>query len=206
MKKIYVYTHHVIDADVWYVGVTSKPKERFQNHRYEKTSLGPYIKDSGVPFKQNKNIETTILYCVNDMKTALSLEDRLIIELNCINKHRSGLISSDKNQYYKEKYRTNPEVYQMKRIEWKKNHQEQVSSYVRKWRKNNLEEVRAKDRIAQAAKRSTPAGKIYNRVDSYNRRNNPIVTPSEAVEMFELTGWVPTFVKHDDLLHVDTVI
>lgn len=195
MKKLYVYEHHVIDANLWYVGVTSKPKERFQNDYYKTTSLWPYIKDSGVPFKQNKNIETIVLP-VSDREFALRLEDMLILKYRalgqCINEVRSGHLRVNDNAAY--------------RRELRKKDPERHRGYVRKWRKNNLEEVRAKDRIAQAAKRSTPAGKIYNRVASYNRRNNPIITPSEAVEMFELTGWVPTFVKHDDLLHADAVV
>lgn len=195
MKRIYVYTHHVIDADVWYVGVTSKPKERFQNHYYETTSLWPYIKDSGVPFKQNKNIETIVL-SVSDREFALRLEDILILKYRalgqCINEVRSGHVRvNDNAAYRRELYKKDPERHR---------------GYVRKHRKNHLEEVKVINRISKAKERSTPEGKIYNRVASYNRRNNPIVTPSEAVEMFELTGWVPTFVKHDDLLHTDTVV
>lgn len=195
MKKIYVYAHHVIDADVWYVGVTSKPKERFQNHYYETTSLWPYIKDSGVPLKQNNNIETIVL-AVRDRELAFRLEDMLILKYRalgqCINEVRSGHVRVNDNAAY--------------RRELRKKDPERHRGYVRKYRKIHSEAVRAKDRITKAAKRSTPAGKIYNRVASYNRRNNPIITPSEAVEMFELTGWVPTFVKHDDLLHADAVV
>ena len=57
-------------------------------------------------------------------------------------------------------------------------------------------------RSYQKARLKTPKGKIYNRVAAYNKANpgKITVTPLEAVEMYEATGWVPTFVKHDDLL------
>lgn len=203
MKKFYIYEHHVIDADVRYVGVTTNPKKRFMNANYKGKSLYKYL-DISVPLAKNKNIETTILYCVNNKKTALSLEDRFIVEMNTINIRRSGHISSDKNRYYKEKYKEHPEVYQTKKAEWRNNHLEESRTIGRKCR-----ELHRDARIEQTKKwRSTPQGRINTRVRSFNNRHpdKAVVTPSEAVEMFELTGWVPTFVKHDDLLHTDTVV
>lgn len=49
---------------------------------------------------------------------------------------------------------------------------------------------------------STSEGIIYNRVSAYNQyhQDSKIITPSEAKEMYILTGYIPNFIKNDDLL------
>lgn len=50
--------------------------------------------------------------------------------------------------------------------------------------------------------RSTPEGKIYNRVAAYNHYHpdKAIETPMEAREKYLETCYIPAYIKHDDLI------
>ena len=62
----------------------------------------------------------------------------------------------------------------------------------------------ARDYIKDYCKqwRSTIEGKIYNRVHNYNRNhpNKAIETPLEAKQKYLETGYIPTYIKNDDLI------
>lgn len=49
---------------------------------------------------------------------------------------------------------------------------------------------------------SQPEWKIFNRVNSYNHihPDRKLITPLEAKEMYELTGYIPDFIKKSDLI------
>jgi len=142
MKTYYVYVHHVIDADLYYVGQTCNPKRRHNNYKYTETSLCKYL-DFSVPFKKNPNIETLILPPTESYEKAKKLEDNLIqfyrSKTKCINEVGSGLYSvTDTAEYQREAYKKHPERY-------KEN--------ARQYREKNREVVNEKKRLYYQRKR-----------------------------------------------------
>lgn len=171
MKTYSVYLRHVADTDLYYVGVTSNMKKR--GCRYRNGEFKKYIKD-GFSADSDPNIETSVVYETSDKTLALYMEQTFISFIpkhKCLNqKNSGGKWKEDRNNAKREWYAGNED-------EKKKNYE------------------RVKNR------RNTPQGKLYYRVDNYNRTHptSRLVTPQEAVEMFELTGWVPSFIKNNDL-------
>lgn len=57
------------------------------------------------------------------------------------------------------------------------------------------------NRKAEAKRNATPERKIYKRVSSFNRRHPDLAieTPLEAKTKYLETGYIPTYIKHDDL-------
>lgn len=72
-----------------------------------------------------------------------------------------------------------------------------INEYDKQYYTEHREERKQYDK----QRNSTPERKIYYRVAAFNRYHpdKKIVTPSEAVEMYELTEWIPDFIKNDDL-------
>lgn len=48
-------------------------------------------------------------------------------------------------------------------------------------------------------RRETPEGRIYDRVKAYNQNHTPIETPLEARDKYLSDGYIPTYIKNDDL-------
>lgn len=172
MKVYTVYLRHVKDADFYYVGTTTNMKNR--GRRYNSGNFRNYIKGNNAD--TDDNIDTFVLYKTNSKDIALKLEQWFISIIpmeKCLNMKKSGgEWRADKNKAKRDWYAGNEE-------EKKKNY------------------ARVKNR------RSTLKGKIYYRVDNWNRAHptSKLITPQEAVDMFELTGWVPPFVKNNDLIN-----
>lgn len=57
------------------------------------------------------------------------------------------------------------------------------------------------DRKYRMAERSKPEGKIYNRVTSFNQKHPDKMTetPMEAKRKYLETGYIPPYIKNDDL-------
>lgn len=110
------------------------------------------------------NINTTILTEGLTKKEAELLEDKLI---------REGWERGDciNKQGSGGEWRDNPVECQK---QYREAHKEEISQY-------------------EKQRNSTPARKIYDRVKNYNRHHRMIITPMEAKDMYELTGYIPTF-------------
>lgn len=181
MKKYRFYIHHLLKEDLFYTGITSTPLwARFRNNQYKTTALFPYL-DLNIPLMKNPNIETVYTEPLYTYDEAKFIEDWFITAFKpgkCINKQRSGLIRYDKN-------------------------------YVQAWRSTHTEQYRKANVVSKQKERSTPAGKIYNRVASYNYKHadNIFETPLEAKNKYLESGYIPLYVKHDDLVvHINTII
>lgn len=146
MKTYYVYVHHVVDADLYYVGQTNNPVRRFTNSRYETKGLYQYL-DLSIQFKQNPNIETAYAYCADNENTARKVEDRLIQNYmsigKCCNKYRSGSrFVENKNAYNRQLRVENPE------------YRERRNEYAREYHQKNRDAIlerkrrRYKERLA----------------------------------------------------------
>lgn len=126
-----------------------------------------------------ENIEHKVLVDGLTKAQAEQWEDRIIQALSmngmCINKNRSGgLYRDDKQSYMKQ---------------WEEDHKEERKTY----NKQRYEDYNKK-------RLSTPEGKIYNRVKSYNLYHTPIETPMEAKQKYLEYGYIPTYIKNNDLI------
>lgn len=164
---------------MYYAGMSNQqPKNRHRQSQYKGIELEPYIEKYGWD-----SMEISILQDNMTEEQALYWEGRLIDFYcsigRCINKRRSGGWTKDKekvSKYHKQ---------------YDKEHREQRRQYNKKHR----EERKQYD----AKRRSTPEGKIYNRVKNYNHNHTPIETPMEAKQKYLESGYIPDYIKNDDL-------
>lgn len=186
----WVYAHITPEKDV-YIGMSQQqPSQRWFPSEYKGTALQTYIERFGW-----ENIEHRVLVDSLSKQQAEQVEDWFITKITqegfCINKQRSGGHSRDNDEVRKEQkkayYETNRDkILEQKKV-YREEHREQQLEY---WK------VRNKQR------NSTPEGKIYNRVKSYNRYHPDLTieTPMEARTKYLETGYIPSYIKNDDLI------
>lgn len=197
-KNYKLYAHITTDWLI-YIGYTKqKCYRRWQSNQYINTALEPYIKRDGW-----KNIKHILIQDELTKKQAEILEDLLIKQATidgwCINKRRSGGIRRD-----------NPKEYHK---QWYLNHKEEQNEYVKQYAVEHKEELkqyhqqywqnRREEHISYLKQRRlTPEGKIYTRVTNFNRLhpNEIIETPLEAKQKYLETGYIPTYIKNNDLI------
>lgn len=195
-----VYVHKVDTADngpMWYVGMSSNIKNRWQPSLYKCKSLWPYIQEYGW-----ENMEHRIVADGLDYELACKFEDALIrmyrIGDCCINERRSGLIATKKKDvYYNKWYEDHREEHNAYSKQYYEEHREELKAYNKQYNEEHREEKKAHNR----ARRSTPDGKIYNRVASFNQRHPDRMTetPKEARDKYLSTGYIPDYIKNNDL-------
>lgn len=198
-KRIYVKTSgyfvyaHTTPNGMIYVGMSKlQPCQRWHPKQYKDNSLAPYIKQYGW-----ENIEHRVLIDGLTKKEAEQWEDKLIMVLSinglCINERRSGGIKRDDKQAYYKQYN---EDHKEERKQWREDHRDDKQAYNKQYNEDHKDYIKAynKQRL------STHEGKIYNRVSNYNRNHTPIETPMEAKRKYLECGYIPTYIKHDDLV------
>lgn len=202
---------------MFYIGCSGMPpEERWKKNLYKDKSVWKYIEQYGW-----ENIRKVILCDDLTKLQALELEDLLIIEVRkggwCINQRRSGLIKKkDKHNYTIQHnrlyYQTHKEEVRRYNKQYKEEHKEELKEKSKEHRENNRKLLCEKqkeyykkhttERIEYAKKwRSTPEGKIYGRVYSYNRKHPDQIkeTPMEAKQKYLQWGYIPDYIKSDDL-------
>lgn len=189
-RNWWVYVHHVVDADLYYPGMTNNPSLRFRNCCYTSTVLAKYL-DPSVPLKKNKNIETLLLH-VNGEEFARKLEDMLILKYRsigkCLNYRRGDIFNKD----------TRREADRVRQSERRANNPEHFKELSKKrYQRNPQKFIELSKKI-----RSTPEGKIYYRVTNFNRSHpdRAIETPLEAKQKYLEWGYIPDYIKSDDLI------
>lgn len=182
----WVYAHITPDG-MFYIGTSQmQPSKRWNPSQYKDKSLHPYIQKYGWG-----NIRHFIFTDGLTREQALQLEDLLIQECRnggyCINERRSGLIEvSDVNAYMKQHYATNEE------------YREKRKQHMKQYYAEHKEEIKAQKK----QRRASIEGRIYNRVTAYNI-NHPdlkIETPAEAKQKYLATGYIPSYIKNNDLI------
>ena len=203
-----VYVHRTPDG-MYYAGVSKNVKNRWQAGQYKDSSLWPYIEQYGFD-----NIEHAVVVDGVDRETALRLEDMLIQMYHSfgkgINRQRSGLVTvinkqAYQNEYQRNRYANNKEysdrIRQREREKYKNSeYAEQKRQYQRDKRANDPEWVDNKRKYGRQWI-STPEGRIYSRVANFNRRHpdRAVETPMEAKLKFLESGYIPQYIKHDDI-------
>lgn len=176
-KKTYsVYVHKVEteNGPYYYTGVSDDPKKRWRPSGYIKCSkFYEYIQQYGW-----ENIEHAVIADGLSNGKGREIEDMLICMYTslgrCLNRRRSGHISTDKIAYEHIRM-TNDNEYADRQREINKLYKRRV-----------LE---------------TPAGKIYNRVKNYNHQHPDRMTETAlaAKRKYLESGYIPDYIKNDDL-------
>lgn len=168
---------------MFYMGCSSiSPAERWKPSLYKNKTIYPYIEKYGWD-----NIRKVVLCDGLTKQQALQLEDLLILEARkgewCINKNRSGNIEKNNIKNYRKQY-------------WKKH----IDSH-REYSKKYYQEHKNERREYKKQLRSTPEGKIYHRVETFNQRHpgRIVETPLEAKQKYLQWGYIPDYIKSDDL-------
>ena len=172
--SVYVHKVETDDGPMYYTGVTAKLKVRWRSKAYKKTSLNPYIDKYGW-----ENIDHAVVFETCDYQMSRKIEGQLILFYSSIGKrinhHRSGLVFSDgKTAWQLDKMHNDPDYAERQR------------QSMRKYQRKKL---------------ATPEGKIYNRVKAYNKchPDRAIETPLEARQKYIESGYIPDYIKHNDL-------
>lgn len=169
----YVYYHQTPDKLVYFGMSKMQPNRRWKPSMYKFISLYSYIEKYGW-----NNIKHMVIQDGLTKDQALKIEDWLIRKAKADGFAINDRISSGwtKDESKRREYSLN---YYYKH-------------------KNKCLEYR---KIYDKRKSLTPSGKIYNRVHNYNIKHpdKKVITPLEAKEMYELTGYIPDFIKRSDL-------
>ena len=202
MKDEYlVYDHFITPVELHYYGYSGKDIDYRIQCGYHKTALEPYINECGWD-----NINTTIVADGLTRKEAELLEDQLIREGwkrgDCINKQGSGGEWRDNHKEY-EKTKSH-QCYMNKQDYYKELHKKYYDEHKEELRGKHKEYYnKTKDIKSKYSKQrnSTPEGKIYYRVSSFNRDHpdRKIETALEAKQKYLETGYIPDYVKNDDI-------
>lgn len=194
-NKIYSVYVHKVDTDngpLYYTGVTANVKNRWRPSTYKDSSLWLYIEQYGWEY-----IEHVVVFETDDREKALKTEDMLICGYaalgRCINKHRSGLIAVPDTKAYDRK--RNRDKYSNDQEYAERERQHKRDKYY------NDPEWAERKRQYERKKRATPEGKIYYRVQSFNRDHPDLAveSPLEARDNYLKYHIVPDYIRHDDI-------
>lgn len=101
------------------------------------------------------------------------------------------------NQYYQD----HKEEIKEYRKQYYDEHRDEILENRKQYYQEHKEGKKQYNKLYNKQRLSTPAGKIYNRVNNYNKYHpdRMIITAMEAKDMYELTGYIPNFIKNNDL-------
>lgn len=215
-KKYTVYGLRTPD-NMYYVGVTSQNViKRWNNGSgYDKGIMGAKVKEIGW-----SAFEKVVFMSELSREDALDVEDMLIClyqSLGCsLNQFRSGhIFINNKKNYKKELLKRNKDYFERYcdyRQRYNEEHKDEIKLRNRKYYEEHIDEIKeqqkqyyeenkGKCKEYAKSKRSTPEGKIYNRVTSFNRYHPDRITesPLEARDNYLKYHIIPQYIKHDDL-------
>ena len=204
-EGFWVYAH-ITPNGLYYIGMSKQqPRERWHPLHYKTSVLAPYIAEYGWD-----NIQHKVLIDGLTKNEAEQWEDRIIQALSmnglCINKNRSGGIVRDDYKAYMKQYREDhkeewKDYHKQYREDHKDEKQVYMKQYSKQYREDHKEEHKAYMKQYGKQRLSTAEGKIYNRVAAYNRYypNEVIETPMEAKQKYLQWGYIPNYIKNNDL-------
>ena len=173
--SVYVHKVDTEDGPMYYVGTTGmNTKKRWVKNGYRTTAIFPYIEKYGWD-----NLEHAIVFETDNYKKSREVEDQLILFYTSIGKQinhrRSGLITANgKTAWTRYKMHNDPDYAERQRYSFRMSKRRQLSK---------------------------PEGKIYNRVNNFNRQHPDriVETPLEAKRKYLESGYIPEYIKHSDL-------
>ena len=194
----WVYGHITPDGKI-YIGYSGRKhcSQRWHPTQYKRKSLEPYIEKFGW-----NNIKHIVFKDGLTIEQALQLEDLLITQATidgwCINKRGSGgEWRKNPKKYYKQWWESNKEKQAEKNKKYRDSHKEELQEKSKQYYQEHIIERRKFDK----QRNSTPERKIYIRVKTYNyyHPDKMIEAPLEAKQKYLETGYIPNYIKNNDL-------
>lgn len=188
----WVYGHLTPDYQFIYFGRSDQAEccRRWLPSAYKTTELQPFIEQYGWD-----NLIHIVIQDGLTKEQAKKLEGILIkqgkIDGWCINKNNN--VPHYDLEYYREKHKQYREAN-------KEKHQEYCKQYYKEYKEEHKDKLREYRKQYYKQVLSTPEGKIYNRVAAFNRKHIPIETPLEAKNKYLEYGYIPSYIKNDDLV------
>lgn len=198
-NKDYKLYGHITTDWLIYIGITAqKCYQRWQPNQYKNTALEYYIKRDGW-----NNIKHIVFQDGLTKEQAETFEDLLIRQATvdgwCINKqHSGGFCRDNPKEYHKQWYKEHQEEQRNYSKQYQVEHKEELKQYRQQyWQDHRDEHI-----TYLKQRRSTPEGKIYTRVTNFNRLHpdKVIETPMEAKRKYLETGYIPNYIKNNDLI------
>lgn len=200
-KNNYVVYKHITPDGMVYVGMTNDITRRWYETQYHHKPFVDWINQYGWD-----NIIHEVVYDGLYKEEAALIEDNLI-EIhtslgNSLNSNRSGRKSSDERKMSG----LISDSYKMMQKVRKEYNRYICSKYTKTYYEKHPDK---KEEFKDYRKKylSTVEGKIYNRVASYNHRKNKqdkydqiYETPAEAKQKYLDSGYIPSYIKNDDLI------
>lgn len=188
-EEYYTVYRHITPDGMIYIGTTNNIKKRCYPSLYRCEPFKSYIQHFGW-----ENLAHEILEEFTNKEDALIYEDALIKYYQdkhiSLNKNRSGYGKLQKIEKTAKKLKKEAETNE-KKTKRAKNNYIKHKTYFNNYNSNF---------------RQTTEGKIYNRVASYNhyrtkrnKKNEIFETPSEARQKYIDFGYIPSYIKNDDL-------
>lgn len=197
----WVYVHRTPD-NMYYPGHSGGEDgkkqvcQRWQPLHYRTTSLHPYIEQYGWD-----NIEHLVIKDGLTKEQAAYWEERLIqmyTEMGCcINCQHSGNCTADTKKYYQQRNQQPERKAYMQEYMREYNQQYRQRPEVKEYYRQRSQQPERKAYMREYEQQ--PEWKVYNRVKNYNRYHTPIETPMEAKNKYLEYGYIPSYIKNDDL-------
>lgn len=194
---------HIVPENLIYIGRSDEPEccNRWKPSRYNGTELQPYIEKYGW-----NNIKHIVFKDGLTPKQAEQLEGLLIAQAKidgwCINKRNSGGECRDNPAEYNHKnYLSHRKEVLERSKQYYSEHKEQKKDWLKKYTEEHREQRREWEKKSKLKQHSTPEGKIYNRVNAFNQKHPDlkIETALEAKQKYLETGYIPNYIKNNDL-------
>ena len=214
----WTYAHLTPNYQYIYFGYgTGQCSDRWFPSGYKTTSLQPFIEQYGWD-----NLIHIVIQDGLTEEQAIIIEGALIKQGKadgwCINKNESsGNRTTEWNEenpdYHKQYYQNHKEKMSNSMKLWRKEHKEHIQNLNKQYQKEHKEEIseyqkkhykenREKIREKQNKQTSSIEGRIYQRVANFNRLHpdKVIETPLEAKQKYLETGYIPNYIKNNDLI------
>ena len=226
----WTYGHIVVPEKLIYIGSSDEPEcwMRWKPSGYEGTELQPYIEKhgwdnikhivfkDGLTPKQAKQLEDLLItqakidgWCINKMGSGWEWKDnRKEYDKQYRQEHKEEI-----KEYHKQYYQDNKNELEIKGKAYREAHKDHKREYdkvyrdlnkgkLQKRREEHKEERKEYNKQYHKQYGSTIEGKIYNRVNAFNylHPDCKIETPLEAKQKYLETGYIPSYIKNNDLI------
>lgn len=216
--------------NMYYPGYSGQKRicDRWRPKDYKSTSLNPYIMRfgwetlekivlvDGLTEDEALDLEDRLICiyrsigrCINKRRSGHRTKQQQMYEYNHSEKGiecRSRYQQSDKGKktIYEHRHSENFKEYQKTyNHQYRTTHREEILEKQKEYYQKNKEELSLKKRIYyknHKEKWLTPEKIIYRRVAIYNRNHTPIETPLEAKNKYLEYGYIPSYIKNNDLV------
>lgn len=189
--KYTIYCHITNIGGQVYFGITKDVERRwgvngcnYRNQPKMWEAIQKYGWDNITHFIMAENVEKEVAIRTEGLFIDLARMNGMDV----LNGQRSGGSWTDED-YVKEYFK-----------DYREQHIDELNAYQKEYYQLHSEEINSRHKERYQLHRNDVDYKIYNRVASYNQRHIPIETPLEAKTKYLQYGYIPSYIKNDDLI------